>query len=325
MLTGYIVSNESGPNPAKTWVYTYDARPAAMTYASKCCLSAASDPLCNFTGKERDAESGNDYFGARYYASSMGRFTSPDDGSDFDPESPQNWNLYSYVRNNPLSSVDENGRQVTVCSFVNNADGSTGQACNTISDAAYAAGVAAQQAQNANNGPYSGIQAPGGARPDGIITDNGQAVGTATWSPDPPSSLASGQAIPGDMGLSFVAIGGATKLGGMALKAGLDFVFKAGAEAGGKSFAELWESATTESSTSRVSWKSSEGGFSQAQKDFDSLGGTSTKAGPVEFKELPNGEGRAILRGFSNDGRATIELQPAGGGAKGGMAIKYNP
>jgi RHS repeat-associated protein len=31
-----------------------------------------------FTGKERDAESGNDYFGARYYSSSMGRFMSPD-------------------------------------------------------------------------------------------------------------------------------------------------------------------------------------------------------------------------------------------------------
>jgi RHS repeat-associated protein len=31
-----------------------------------------------FTGKERDTESGNDYFGARYYASSMGRFMSPD-------------------------------------------------------------------------------------------------------------------------------------------------------------------------------------------------------------------------------------------------------
>jgi hypothetical protein len=26
------------------------------------------------TGTERDTESGNDYFGARYYASSMGRF-----------------------------------------------------------------------------------------------------------------------------------------------------------------------------------------------------------------------------------------------------------
>lgn len=31
-----------------------------------------------FTGKERDAESGLDYFGARYYSSSMGRFSSPD-------------------------------------------------------------------------------------------------------------------------------------------------------------------------------------------------------------------------------------------------------
>ena len=30
------------------------------------------------TGKERDAESGNDYFGARYYSSAMGRFMSPD-------------------------------------------------------------------------------------------------------------------------------------------------------------------------------------------------------------------------------------------------------
>jgi RHS repeat-associated protein len=41
----------------------------------------ASDPPQNphhFTGKERDTESGNDYFGARYYASSMGRFMSPD-------------------------------------------------------------------------------------------------------------------------------------------------------------------------------------------------------------------------------------------------------
>ena len=31
-----------------------------------------------FTSKERDGETGLDYFGARYYASAMGRFTSPD-------------------------------------------------------------------------------------------------------------------------------------------------------------------------------------------------------------------------------------------------------
>jgi RHS repeat-associated protein len=56
-----------------------------------------------FTGKERDSESGNDYFGARYYASSMGRWLSPDWSGPGDPvpyanfEDPQSLNLYSYV------------------------------------------------------------------------------------------------------------------------------------------------------------------------------------------------------------------------------------
>jgi RHS repeat-associated protein len=31
-----------------------------------------------YTGKERDAETGLDYFGARYMSSAQGRFTSPD-------------------------------------------------------------------------------------------------------------------------------------------------------------------------------------------------------------------------------------------------------
>jgi RHS repeat-associated protein len=39
----------------------------------------------HFTGKERDAESGNDYFGARYYASSMGRWMSPDWSAKVEP------------------------------------------------------------------------------------------------------------------------------------------------------------------------------------------------------------------------------------------------
>jgi len=64
-----------------------------------------------FTGKERDAESGLDYFGARYYASTMGRWTSPDlPFADQSPQDPQSWNLYGYVRNNPLDSIDTNGR-----------------------------------------------------------------------------------------------------------------------------------------------------------------------------------------------------------------------
>jgi RHS repeat-associated protein len=57
-----------------------------------------------FTGKERDDETGLDYFSARYYSSNQGRFTSAD------PlyidlrrlTDPQQLNLYSYARNNPL-------------------------------------------------------------------------------------------------------------------------------------------------------------------------------------------------------------------------------
>jgi len=67
-----------------------------------------------YTGKERDAESGLDYFGARYYASNMGRWMSPDPsnwGVDF--HNPQTWNHYSYVGNNPLSNTDPNGLWLT--------------------------------------------------------------------------------------------------------------------------------------------------------------------------------------------------------------------
>ena len=70
------------------------------------------------TGKERDTESGNDYFFARYYGSSMGRFLSPDDDSDQGPDDPQSWNLYSYVRNNPLINTDPDGHDCVVQSRI---------------------------------------------------------------------------------------------------------------------------------------------------------------------------------------------------------------
>ncbi|MGA7317477.1 MAG: RHS repeat-associated core domain-containing protein [Silvibacterium sp.] len=72
-------------------------------------------PATHFTGKERDAESGNDYFGARYYASNAGRFMSPDWSAQAEPvpyaklDDPQSLNLYAYVANNPLSRVDPDG------------------------------------------------------------------------------------------------------------------------------------------------------------------------------------------------------------------------
>jgi RHS repeat-associated protein len=65
----------------------------------------------HFTGKERDSESGNDYFGARYYNSSAGRFLMPDPGWSLQATTadPQSWNEYAYVQNNPLTMVDPDG------------------------------------------------------------------------------------------------------------------------------------------------------------------------------------------------------------------------
>ena len=74
-----------------------------------------------YTGKERDTESGNDYFGARYYASSMGRFMSPDWSAKAEPVpyaklgDPQTLNLYAYVGNNPLDRTDPTGHYDDKC------------------------------------------------------------------------------------------------------------------------------------------------------------------------------------------------------------------
>lgn len=67
-----------------------------------------------FTGKERDNETGLDYFGARYYSSAQGRFTSVDPSRKaIDVRNPQSWNGYSYALNNPMAYVDNNGKWPT--------------------------------------------------------------------------------------------------------------------------------------------------------------------------------------------------------------------
>jgi RHS repeat-associated protein len=68
-----------------------------------------------FTGKERDSETGLDYFGARYYGSALGRFITPDWAAKAaavpyaEFADPQSLNLYSYVRNAPTSKIDNDG------------------------------------------------------------------------------------------------------------------------------------------------------------------------------------------------------------------------
>ena len=73
--------------------------------------SASDGVRQQFTSKERDKETGLDYFINRYYSSTQGRFTSADPipMTSQRPSDPQRLNLYSYVRNNPLVNIDPNG------------------------------------------------------------------------------------------------------------------------------------------------------------------------------------------------------------------------
>ena len=89
---------------------------------SAVCVSTIRFPRSRSTGKERDSESGNDYFKYRYYASSMGRWLSPDPAGMMaaDLGDPQSLNRYAYVQNNPLSFVDPLGLD---CAYLNSSGG----------------------------------------------------------------------------------------------------------------------------------------------------------------------------------------------------------
>ncbi len=79
--------------------------------------------LTNFPSKERDAETGLDFFLARYYSGAQGRFTSPDPVISA-PErlrDPQQFNRYAYARNNPLRFLDPTGERLQLSGDVNEA------------------------------------------------------------------------------------------------------------------------------------------------------------------------------------------------------------
>lgn len=109
-----------------------------------CSASALDASPRHFTGKERDTESGLDYFGARYYSSNMGRWMSPDwaDKPEAVPysslDNPQTLNLYGYVGNNPLSHADPNGHcdaNGQNCSVWDHVAGAVGGVLNLVPDA----------------------------------------------------------------------------------------------------------------------------------------------------------------------------------------------
>lgn len=94
-----------------------------MTNPSKCHSDS--------TSKERDAETGLDYFLARYYSGAQGRFLSPDPiiVTPTRMADPQRFNLYSYVRNTPLTFSDPTGEDID---FVNDSEEGRKKALATI-------------------------------------------------------------------------------------------------------------------------------------------------------------------------------------------------
>jgi RHS repeat-associated protein len=133
-----------------------------------------------FTGKERDGETGLDYFGARYMSSAQGRFTSPDEPfGGWDQHDPQSFNLYNYAENNPLRYTDPDGHDVRVC--VNNGNG--GQNCFTVTDDQYKNLYNQQNGQQGVGLPTAGANAGagGGLAIGGAITCGGSVCGSATY------------------------------------------------------------------------------------------------------------------------------------------------
>ncbi len=127
-----------------------------------------------FTGKERDGETGLDYFVTRYLSAAQGRFTSPDEAfANWDQHAPQSFNLYSYVENNPLNRIDVDGRNVQVCVLGSD---QKSYSCWVMTDAEY---KKTYQNQNGKNG----VAMPkfNGVATAGTITCGGQVCGSAVF------------------------------------------------------------------------------------------------------------------------------------------------
>jgi len=165
------------------------------------CTGSVTTPTeQHFTGKERDVETGNDYFEARYYSSAVARFLSPDWAAKEEPvpyaklDSPQSLNLYAYVENNPLTRVDVDGHEFAdLAAFANQLKSDAqsfaqshpmtmgiakGVGNATLGAATVAVSVGAEVGTGGLSTALSAVGAVGGASL--FVKGVTQAVGTAT-------------------------------------------------------------------------------------------------------------------------------------------------
>jgi len=123
-LDDHLGSAQVVADAATGAIYEYAIYPYGLDGSSSTSTSTStstSDPTStsafesdySYTTKERDDETGLIYFGRRYYSPDMGRWITPDplflEGPEHLPKMAGEYNLYSYVQNNPISYIDQNG------------------------------------------------------------------------------------------------------------------------------------------------------------------------------------------------------------------------
>lgn len=103
--TDWLGSQRLGSTPTQTSSFSAGYGPYGESYGT------TGTPDLSFTGQNQDTVAGLYDFLYREYNPTDGRWVSPDPMGlgAVDPGSPQTWNRYAYVANNPLSSVDQQG------------------------------------------------------------------------------------------------------------------------------------------------------------------------------------------------------------------------
>ena len=115
---------------------------------SAICINMVCTSRYLFTGEERDTESGNDSFGARYYAEQHRKVPQLGSSGPWAENAADlhSWNSCAYARNNSLSNIDPSGLD---CIFFGDTSG-------TISEIDH--GNSAQDAEDCANAPGGGGQ-----------------------------------------------------------------------------------------------------------------------------------------------------------------------
>ncbi len=272
-----------------------------------------------FTGKERDTETGLDYFGARYYSGAQGRFTSPDpENASADPADPQSWNGYAYARNNPLKYVDPDGLAYRIC----NTDGVCTSGEYDLSDKDFD--------RNFRNAKGVTLES-GNIYKDGALIGTYQDLGRDYWTDAQnelilrqlPNRLEPVRTVTIGAGIAAAAIIAAPVVALEAGGGGLTTLGFGGAKTVHDILKKTRLGRVTKGKTTQHIDK---GGMNQANKDFDSLNPSNvrtiqTKDGPGRTGTLPDGK-TVTVRPGSSDGRPTLEIRKPNGR---GDEIRYDP